>query len=336
MTKPRVFVGSSLEGLAIAEIVAGHIAADFEPSLWTKGLFLPGTYPLDALENALHDSMFGIIVGTADDALTKKGVTAPTIRDNLVFELGLFFGALGRRRAILLVPRGATLTLPSDLDGLTLARYQSQTGPPTTKPWLDALQSATVDVTTVLHKELARHEASEEQRRARLLQDRRRQAVLRLHRAVTQLRDLFIELPTRTLSALGNKVRFDEVKNEASARVRQMRQDWQEDAELLEVVVQLDALVRATCSAIENIPYPAVHLSQGEAKQVVDRLVERGLAGGGIGGAFVEVAEQISREAERKADEFAQMYKSWWDRHSGELRRRANELQDALMGALVA
>jgi hypothetical protein len=334
--KPKVFVGSSAEGLKIAEVVAAHVAADFDPRPWEKGLFLPGTYPLEALEDAIHECMFAIIVGTADDVLTKRGVAAPTIRDNLIFELGLFVGSLGRKRTILLIPAGVTLALPSDIYGLTPARYESREGPPTSKEWLDALQLATVDVTAALQRELARHVASEQERRSRLLQDRRRQAVQRLYRAVTQLRDLFIALPTEALAALGNKIRFDKVKRDASARVRRMREEWQEDAELLEVTVQLDALVRATCEAIENIPYPGIHVSEDEGKQVAGRLLQRGLAGGGIGDAFVGVAEQVSREVERKAEEFAQMYKSWWDRHSGELRQRANELQDALMSAVLA
>jgi hypothetical protein len=86
-------------------------------------------------------------------------------------------------------------------------------------------------------------------------------------------------------------------------------------------------------AAGDGIPYPAVHVSQEEAKLITGRLFERGLAGGGIGEKFVGVADQIGREIERKTDEFAEMYKNWWDRHSENLRRRANELQDALMSA---
>lgn len=54
---------------------------------------------------------------------TSRGDRKPTIRDNVLFELGMFMGRLGRRRSILVYPKLPGLVLPSDLHGLTPAAY---------------------------------------------------------------------------------------------------------------------------------------------------------------------------------------------------------------------
>jgi CRP/FNR family cyclic AMP-dependent transcriptional regulator len=46
------------------------------------------------------------------------------MRDNVLFELGLFMGKLTRYRTILIHPRVKDLKIPSDLQGLTLIPYE--------------------------------------------------------------------------------------------------------------------------------------------------------------------------------------------------------------------
>ncbi|MCW5198858.1 nucleotide-binding protein [Desulfobulbus sp. F4] len=46
------------------------------------------------------------------------------VRDNVVFELGLFIGSLGKERCFILKPRNIDLHLPTDLLGMTLADYE--------------------------------------------------------------------------------------------------------------------------------------------------------------------------------------------------------------------
>lgn len=48
----------------------------------------------------------------------------PAPRDNVIFELGLFMGRLGKARAILMEQRGKDVKLPSDLTGITTIPYQ--------------------------------------------------------------------------------------------------------------------------------------------------------------------------------------------------------------------
>jgi len=52
-------------------------------------------------------------------------VRAPTVRDNVLFELGLFMGKLTRHRSILVHPKIKNLKLPTDLQGLTLIPYDA-------------------------------------------------------------------------------------------------------------------------------------------------------------------------------------------------------------------
>jgi hypothetical protein len=64
---------------------------------------------------------FAVLVLTDDDQITCRKVTQASPRDNVVFELGLFMGALGRRRAFPLVAQTAdgAPKIPSDLLGNT-------------------------------------------------------------------------------------------------------------------------------------------------------------------------------------------------------------------------
>ena len=123
MDKPPVFIGSSSEGLPLAEAVFSHISHDTKPKLWTHDLFLPGQYPMETLEDQLRQNAFAILIASPDDQLIKRGVESPAMRDNLLLEFGLFTGALGRQRAFFLCPDSPKVDLPSDLLGMIVATY---------------------------------------------------------------------------------------------------------------------------------------------------------------------------------------------------------------------
>src|SRR4029453_17942183 len=53
----------------------------------------------------------------------------PTARDNVVFELGLFTGRLGRDRAFILMPKNSDFHLPTDLLGVSTATFQPPSRP---------------------------------------------------------------------------------------------------------------------------------------------------------------------------------------------------------------
>lgn len=124
--RPRAFIGSSSEGLTIAMAIQELLDPVAECTIWNQGVFAPSSTIIDSLQDArlLYD--FAVVVLTPDDTTSKRGVVAPSPRDNLLFELGLFAGALGRARTFLVLPADSHLQLPSDLSGVTTARFRSR------------------------------------------------------------------------------------------------------------------------------------------------------------------------------------------------------------------
>jgi hypothetical protein len=63
--------------------------------------------------------------GVPDDAVTMRGKLFSAPRDNVVYELGLFSGALGRERCFFVTPEGTDIHLPTDLLGMTAGWYET-------------------------------------------------------------------------------------------------------------------------------------------------------------------------------------------------------------------
>lgn len=123
--KIRVFIISSAESLDVARIVQNAFAHDsFTTVLWTDGVFKVANYTLQSLEDQVDDSDFAIAIAHADDLTESRGNNWPAPRDNVIFELGLFMGRLGKSRAILMEPRDEGVKLPSDLAGITTIPYR--------------------------------------------------------------------------------------------------------------------------------------------------------------------------------------------------------------------
>ena len=129
--KPRIFLGSSGQQERLLQALTRGLQdiADVEP--WTA-VFNPGVSTLERLVELTREVDFAAFVFARDDWTTKgaspdaaPGEASP--RDNVVFEAGLFGGALGIRRTFILHAMGAKL--PSDLLGLTAIRYDPDTTP---------------------------------------------------------------------------------------------------------------------------------------------------------------------------------------------------------------
>src|SRR5262249_6987290 len=126
MTKPRIFLGSSGEQTKLLLAIARGLSevADVEP--WTT-TFNPGRSTLDRLVELSQVVDFAAFVFAQDDWTTANAFQPRqgSPRDNVVFEAGLFGGALGIRRTFILHAHGSKL--PSDLLGLTSVRYDPAT-----------------------------------------------------------------------------------------------------------------------------------------------------------------------------------------------------------------
>ncbi|UIF88020.1 TIR domain-containing protein [Cupriavidus sp. UYPR2.512] len=127
--RARVFVICSTEALAVGRAITAAVEHDkFDVKLWTDGVFKVTNYTLEDLERELNTSDFAIAIAHPDDKLTWREEDWPAPRDNVVLELGMFIGRLGRNRAILMEPRGTKVKLPSDMAGITTVGYKLASG----------------------------------------------------------------------------------------------------------------------------------------------------------------------------------------------------------------
>lgn len=122
---PHVFIGSSAESLRYAETIqTGLYREKCVAEVWTQNVFEASAGTLEALEEKAANSDFAVLVLCPDDLAIVRGQEHVVPRDNVIFELGLFMGALGRNRTYMVVPHNRPTKLPSDLLGITPLTYQ--------------------------------------------------------------------------------------------------------------------------------------------------------------------------------------------------------------------
>jgi hypothetical protein len=130
--RPRIFIGSSGQQQRLLQALTHGLEdiADVEP--WTS-VFNPGVATLERLVELTREVDFAAFIFAQDDWTTAgpsatggaAGEASP--RDNVVYEAGLFGGAIGIRRTFILHADGAKL--PTDLLGLTSVRYRPDATP---------------------------------------------------------------------------------------------------------------------------------------------------------------------------------------------------------------
>jgi hypothetical protein len=121
---PLLFVGSSVESLDYAYAVQQNLGLyDAFVTVWPQGVFNIAMFGLDSLLEAVRSHDFGVFIFAPDDLALIRGHRHRVARDNVLFELGLFMGRLGRERTFIIAPEDADLHLPSDLLGWVVARY---------------------------------------------------------------------------------------------------------------------------------------------------------------------------------------------------------------------
>src|SRR6266496_1861913 len=119
----RIFVGSSREAIGICRAVQDELNDEFDVTVWDQGVFRLTRAGFASLLDVLDSSDAGIFILRADDVTTRRDVSTPSVRDNVIFELGMFVGRLGPDRTFMLTPNVSAPALPSDLAGITTAHY---------------------------------------------------------------------------------------------------------------------------------------------------------------------------------------------------------------------
>ncbi|MFI6432898.1 TIR domain-containing protein [Rhodococcus oryzae] len=126
MDLPRLFIGSSAEGRAVAHNLQAVLESRevCEVEVWDQGVFTPGGYTLDSLLEVADRSDYAVLVASPDDVTTSRGDTSVSMRDNIILEFGLFLGVLGRDRTYLLTT--GPVKLPTDVLGVTRLSYTAR------------------------------------------------------------------------------------------------------------------------------------------------------------------------------------------------------------------
>lgn len=145
---PRVFIGSSSEGLDVAYALQVNLERDAEVTVWTQDVFRPSEFILEGLLKELDSTDCGIFVFSPDDMVLIRGTEQAAVRDNVIFEVGLYIGRLGRERTWIVAPRGGNPRLPSDLLGVSVVNFEGnrQDG-----RWDAALGPASAKIRAALH-----------------------------------------------------------------------------------------------------------------------------------------------------------------------------------------
>jgi hypothetical protein len=124
--KPKLFVGCSSEALPIGYAIQDQLESHADVVLWNQGVFALSGNTLDDLLRQLDGVDFGLFILSPDDLTRIRGNNLTSARDNVILELGLFLGRLGRARTFFLTPRDITdFRIPSDLFGVHPATFDS-------------------------------------------------------------------------------------------------------------------------------------------------------------------------------------------------------------------
>jgi predicted nucleotide-binding protein with TIR-like domain len=123
--KPTLFIGSSRKRLPIANALKETLTDCADVTVWNKAPeFALGESILDGLIKVAQLYDFALLIFGQDDPAMMDGKTVSTVRDNVIFELGLFMGNMGNERAFWLSPRGdKSPSVSSDLEGIVHLRF---------------------------------------------------------------------------------------------------------------------------------------------------------------------------------------------------------------------
>lgn len=122
---PIMFLGSSVEGLDLAKAIESAFKRSnvLIKAWYNDGVFGASEYTMDDLMKQVRECDFAAFVFGPDDKIESRDEKYAAPRDNVVLELGLFMGKLGRERVFMVKEAKKSLKIPSDLTGLKPVEY---------------------------------------------------------------------------------------------------------------------------------------------------------------------------------------------------------------------
>lgn len=125
----RLFIGSSSQkGQPVADNIQALLQPYCRAEVWNQSTFGLGKTALQDLQRVAGSFDFAVLVLAADDLTIQGGEAAASVRDNILFELGLFIGALGSERTYMAWCTDDPPKIPTDLLGVTAATYPAASG----------------------------------------------------------------------------------------------------------------------------------------------------------------------------------------------------------------
>lgn len=121
--KPTIFIASASEDLPLANAAFSELEDVCDPTVWDQDIFTPSAYVLEDFERLVHQFDYALLVLGATDQRISRGKSVQVPRDNVIAELGLFVGAIGRSRVFVLTSDAHGLDLPTDLLGFGVLKY---------------------------------------------------------------------------------------------------------------------------------------------------------------------------------------------------------------------
>lgn len=307
MLATRTFIGSSEEGLVVANAIKANLSEVSECLVWTEGVFLPGRTFIETLEKLLDTVDYAILVATPDDMLRKRDVEGLSMRDNVLLELGLFMAKLGRSRTYLASPRDTPIQIPSDLLGITTVSYEL--------PASSELAVAALALPCENIKRAMREAESE------LSLAMRRIIAKRLLTVTNRMMGLVVTLQSDSIRSLTNRAEFDNTKRRLAERVTALSREYDGDAAKLDVEEQARRLTEALVRTVESVPFPE------ESVITQDDVV---------GGLFSHLTgrRSASDQLHDRLAQLAAQYEQWWIQQSPSVLTALNDLQAALIASM--
>lgn len=303
----KTFIGSSSEGLLVAEAIKSNLCDTTECQIWTEGLFLPGRTFIEALETMLDCVDYAILVATPDDMLKKREIENFSMRDNVLLELGLFMAKLGRTRTYLVSPEDTPIHIPSDLLGVETVSYVS---PKTAEDALRVLKDPCDQIKKAMR-------AAEKD----LSRAMKRIIIKQLLKLTNKMQTFLAKLQSESIRSLTDRSEFKRIQTESAEQVVCMAKEYVDEAEKLGLGPQAKALTQTVVTAIKEIPFPE-ELSVSEGDVLVGVL------------GHLTGRQSVKDQVDHRLMKLMARYEKWWNQHGSRISSASNDFQGALIGIM--
>lgn len=130
----KIFIGSSSESIPIAKTVyniislfrnSNNLKIELIP-WWRDDMFISGETYVESIFKIVKNVDCAIMIFSEDDIIISREKTNKAVRDNILFEFGLFSGALGRKNTQVIKYKNPKIL--SDLKGVNILTLEGNIG----------------------------------------------------------------------------------------------------------------------------------------------------------------------------------------------------------------